>query len=118
MVNGLFLSLNQMKCVACRKGEPILTDAEIIELRPQVPEWQVIEQDNVKMLERVFKFENFSEALRFTNKVGEIAETEGHHPSITTDWGRVTVKWWTHKIRGLHRNDFIMATKTDQLYKP
>jgi len=118
MVGELFLSLNQMKCVACRKGEPILTDAEIIELRPQVPEWQVIEADNVKMLERVFKFENFSEALRFTNKVGEIAEAEGHHPSITTDWGRVTVKWWTHKIKGLHRNDFIMAAKTDQLYKP
>jgi len=95
-----------------------VTNAEIIELRPQVLEWQIIEQDNIKMLERVFKFENFSEALRFTNKIGEIAEAEGHHPSIRTDWGRVTVKWWTHKIRGLHRNDFIMASKTDQLYKP
>ncbi len=107
-----------MRCVACRKGEPTVTNAEIIELRPQVLEWQIIEQDNIKMLERVFKFENFSEALRFTNKIGEIAEAEGHHPSIRTDWGRVTVKWWTHKIRGLHRNDFIMASKTDQLYKP
>jgi len=107
-----------MKCVACRKGEPTVTNAEITELHPQVPEWQIIEQDNIKMLERVFKFENFSEALRFTNKVGEIAEAEGHHPSIRTDWGRVTVKWWTHKIRGLHQNDFIMAAKTDQLYKP
>jgi len=112
------LSLNQMKCVACRKGEPIVTDAEITELYPQVPEWQIIEADNIKMLERVFRFENFSEALRFTNKVGAIAEAEGHHPAITTEWGRVTVKWWTHKIRGLHRNDFIMASKTDQLYKP
>jgi 4a-hydroxytetrahydrobiopterin dehydratase len=107
-----------MKCVACRKGEPIVTNDEIAELHPQVSEWQIIEADNVKMLERVFKFENFSEALRFTNKVGEIAEAEGHHPSIITDWGRVTVKWWTHKIKGLHRNDFIMAAKTDQLYKP
>ncbi len=107
-----------MKCVACRKGEPIVTDAEITELYPQVPEWQIIEADNIKMLERVFRFENFSEALRFTNKVGAIAEAEGHHPAITTEWGRVTVKWWTHKIRGLHRNDFIMAAKTDQLYKP
>ncbi|HYW00291.1 MAG TPA: 4a-hydroxytetrahydrobiopterin dehydratase [Candidatus Acidoferrum sp.] len=112
------MSLNQMKCVACRKGEPIATNAEITELHPQVPEWQIIEADSVKMLERVFKFENFSEALRFTNKVGEIAEAEGHHPSITTEWGRVKVKWWTHKIKGLHRNDFIMAAKTDQLYKP
>jgi len=105
-----------MKCVACRKGEPIATNVEITELHPQVSEWQIIEQDNIKMLERVFKFENFSEALRFTNKVGEIAEAEGHHPSITTEWGRVTVRWWTHKIKGLHRNDFIMAAKTDQLY--
>ncbi len=112
------MSLNQMKCVACRKGEPTVTNAEIVELRPQVPEWQIIEADNVKMLERVFKFENFSEALNFTNKVGEIAEAEGHHPAIITEWGRVTVRWWTHKIRGLHRNDFIMAAKTDQLYKP
>ena len=112
------MSLSQMKCVACRKGEPTVTNAEIIELHPQVPDWQIIEADKVKMLERAFKFENFSEALRFTNKVGEIAEIEGHHPSIITDWGRVTVKWWTHKIRGLHRNDFIMAAKTDQLYKP
>ena len=96
----------------------MVTDAEIIELHSQVPDWQIVEVDNVKMLERVFKFKNFSEALRFTNKVGEIAEAEGHHPSIITDWGRVTVKWWTHKIRGLHRNDFIMAAKTDQLYKP
>jgi 4a-hydroxytetrahydrobiopterin dehydratase len=106
-----------MKCVACRKGEPIATNAETTELHPQVPEWQIIKVDNVKMLERMFKFENFSEALRFTNKVGEIAEAEGHYPSIITDWGRVTVKWWTHKIRGLHRNNFIMAAKTDQLYK-
>ena len=105
-----------MKCVACNKGEPRVTNDEITELQPQVPDWQIIEQDNIKMLERVFKFKNFSEALNFTNKVGEIAETEGHHPSIRTDWGRVAVKWWTHKIRGVHRNDFIMAAKTDQLH--
>ena len=112
------LSLNQMKCAACRKGEPTVTNAEVTELHPQVPDWRIVEADNIKMLERVFKFENFSEALNFTNKVGEIAEAEGHHPSITTDWGKVAVRWWTHKIKGLHRNDFIMAAKTDQLYKP
>jgi 4a-hydroxytetrahydrobiopterin dehydratase len=63
---------------------------------------------------RVYK--NFVEALHFTNKVGELAETEGHHPSLLTEWGKVTVTWWTHKINGLHRNDFIMAAKTDELY--
>jgi len=108
--------LTRMKCVACRKGEPTLTDSEIAELRPQVSQWQVVEIDSIKRLERVFKFENFAQALAFTNKVGEIAEAEGHHPVLLTEWGRVTVTWWTHKIKGLHRNDFIMAAKTDQLY--
>ncbi len=105
-----------MKCVACRKGEPTVTDAEIAELHSQVPDWQVTERDSIKRLERVFKFESFAQALAFTNRVGEVAETEGHHPVLVTEWGRVTLSWWTHKIKGLHRNDFIMAAKTDQLY--
>lgn len=108
-------TLTQMKCVACRKGEPTVTDAEIAELHPQIPEWQIVEREEIKRLERVFKFENFVQALAFTNKVGEIAEAEGHHPALLTEWGKVTVTWWTHKIKGLHRNDFIMAAKTDQL---
>jgi 4a-hydroxytetrahydrobiopterin dehydratase len=107
--------LTEMKCVPCRGGEPTLTSAEIPQLSPQVPQWRVIEIDSIKRLERVFKFKNFVDALAFTNKVGEIAEAEGHHPSLLTEWGKVTVTWWTHKIRGLHRNDFIMAAKTDQL---
>ncbi|MFQ5940912.1 MAG: 4a-hydroxytetrahydrobiopterin dehydratase [Nitrososphaerales archaeon] len=105
-----------MKCVACRKGEPTVTDTEIAELHPQVPEWQIVEKDGIKRLERPFKFENFGEALAFTNKVGELADTETHHPALLAEWGKVTVHWWTHKIKGLHRNDFIMAAKTDQLY--
>jgi 4a-hydroxytetrahydrobiopterin dehydratase len=110
------MQLVQMKCVACRGGEPTLIDSEIVELHPQVPFWPVIEKDGIKRIERTFKFENFSEALTFTNKVGEVAESEGHHPAILTEWGRVTVTWWTHKIKGLHRNDFIMAAKTDWTY--
>ena len=108
-------TLTQMKCVACRKGEPTVTDAEIAELHHQVADWQIVEREGIKRLERVFKFENFVQALAFTNKVGEIAEAEGHHPALLTEWGKVTVTWWTHKIKGLHRNDFIMAAKTDQL---
>ena len=107
--------LSQLKCVACRGGEPTLTDAELAELHPQVSDWQVIEVDGVKRLQRVFKLKNFIEAVAFTNKVGMIAEKEDHHPLIITEWGRVTVQWWTHKIRGLHKNDFIMAAKTDEL---
>ena len=108
-------TLEGMRCVACRKGEPTVTDEEIAEFQPQVPEWQVVERDSIKRLERVFKFPNFASALAFTNRVGELAEEEGHHPAILTEWGRVTVTWWTHKIKGLHRNDFIMAAKADRL---
>jgi 4a-hydroxytetrahydrobiopterin dehydratase len=108
--------LSEMKCTACRGGEPTLTEAEISELRPRVPEWQVVEREGIKRLERVFGFRNFAEALAFTDRVGEQAEEEGHHPALLTEWGRVTVTWWTHKIGGLHQNDFIMAAKTDELY--
>jgi 4a-hydroxytetrahydrobiopterin dehydratase len=108
--------LHQMKCVACRGGEPVLTDEEIAGLQPEVPEWQVKEVDGVKRLERVFKVKNFIEAIALTNKIGLIAEKEEHHPLIVTEYGRVTVDWWTHKIKGLHQNDFIMAAKTDQLF--
>src|SRR5215218_4591288 len=108
-------SLVQERCVACRRDAPTLTDAEVAELHPQVPEWEVIEVDGVKRLQRVFSFSNFAEALDFTNEVGALAEVEGHHPALLTEWGRTTVTWWTHKIRGLHRNDFIMGAKTDEL---
>ena len=62
-------------------------------------------------------FGNFVDALAFTNRVGQIAEEEDHHPALLTEWGKVTVSWWTHKIRGLHRNDLIMGAKTDELYE-
>jgi 4a-hydroxytetrahydrobiopterin dehydratase len=108
--------LTQMKCVACRGGEPPVTEAEIAEFRPQVAGWNIIEVDGIKRLQQAFPFDNFVHALAFTNKVGELAEEEEHHPALLTEWGKVTVTWWTHKIRGLHRNDFIMAAKTDQAY--
>jgi 4a-hydroxytetrahydrobiopterin dehydratase len=109
--------LTQMVCVACRKGEPTVTEAEMAEFQSQVSQWRVVEIDGIKRLERVFTFHTFVEALAFTNKVGEIAEAAGHHPALLTEWGRTTVTWWTHKIGGLHRNDYIMAAKTDQLYE-
>jgi 4a-hydroxytetrahydrobiopterin dehydratase len=109
-------TLVQEKCEACRKGAPTVTDSEIAELKPQIPEWVLLTRDDIPRLERVFRFNDFTQALAFTVKVGELAESEEHHPAILTEWGRVTVTWWTHKIRGLHRNDFIMAAKTDELY--
>jgi 4a-hydroxytetrahydrobiopterin dehydratase len=105
-----------MTCVACRRDAPTVTDAEIAELHPQVSEWEIVELDEIKRLRRVFAFADFAGALAFTREVGELAEAEGHHPALLTEWGRTTVMWWTHKIKGLHRNDFIMAAKTDDLY--
>ena len=111
------MSLDEMKCVPCRGGMPPLTGAEIDQYYRQLQSWSVAEKGGVKRLEKSFKFSDFAEALAFTNKVGEIAEKEGHHPDILTEWGRVTVSWWTHKIGGLHKNDFIMAAKTDALFQ-
>jgi 4a-hydroxytetrahydrobiopterin dehydratase len=108
-------TLTAMKCTACRVGEPTVTDAEIAQYHPLVSEWQIVERDSVRRLRRVFKVKDFVAALALTNAIGEVAEAEGHHPAILTEWGRVTVEWWTHKIKGLHRNDFIMAAKTDAL---
>jgi len=107
--------LSSEKCTACRRDSPRVTDADIRELKPQIAEWTLIERDGIPRLERVFRFTNFAQALAFTNLVGALAEEEGHHPAILTEWGRVTVTLWTHKIRGLHRNDFIMAAKIDSL---
>ncbi len=109
--------LTEMQCVACRPDSPRVTDKEIAEFKPQVPDWQIVERDGEKRLERVFTFKNFAEALAFTNRVGELAESEQHHPAILTEWGKATIDWWTHTIRGLHRNDFIMAARTDALYR-
>lgn len=108
-------SLANEKCVACRRDAPQVTDAELQALRPEVPDWQVVEREGIPRLERVFRFPDFARALAFTMSVGALGEIEGHHPALLTEWGRVTVSWWTHKIRGLHRNDFVMAAKTDAL---
>jgi 4a-hydroxytetrahydrobiopterin dehydratase len=110
-------SLTQLKCVACRADSPRVTAEEMAEFKLQIPDWQVLDRNGIPQLERAYKFKNFAAALVFTNQVGELAEAEGHHPAILTEWGKVTVTWWTHKIKGLHRNDFIMAAKTDQLYE-
>lgn len=107
--------LAQMACEVCRVGSPTLTEEEIAHFQPQVPEWKVTEVDGEKRLERSFKFRNFAQALAFTNQVGEAAEQNDHHPLVCTEWGRVTVSWWTHKIGGLHQNDFVMAARTDRL---
>lgn len=109
--------LANLKCIPCSGEEPPLTSFEIKTQSLAVPDWQVVDQDGMPQLKRTFKFKNFARALAFTNQVGEIAEQQDHHPAILTEWGKVTVTWWTHKIKGLHQNDFIMAAKTNQLYE-
>jgi 4a-hydroxytetrahydrobiopterin dehydratase len=108
--------LVKMKCVACRADSPRVSETETAQLKPQIPDWQIVERDGIPQLERSFKFKDFRQALEFANRVGELAETNGHHPVIVLEWGKVTVTWWTHAIRGLHRNDFIMSAKTDAAY--
>lgn len=103
------------RCTACRKDSPQLTDAELADLLPEIPEWTLTEVEGVPRLERSFRFPDFARALAFTNAVGAAAEAEDHHPQLTTAWGRVTVTWWTHAIKGLHRNDVIMAARTDAI---
>jgi 4a-hydroxytetrahydrobiopterin dehydratase len=106
--------LADQKCEACQRGAPTATAEETEEHMRELPGWSIVEREGIPRLERVFTFGDFASALAFTNRVGSIAEREGHHPALLTEWGRVTVTWWTHKIRGLHRNDFVMAAKTDR----
>jgi len=110
------VKLTDLHCEACEGGLPGLSVAEIDALLPEVPGWQVMKRGDVKRLERMFRFEDFVQAMEFTMAVGELAETERHHPTLLVEWGRVVVTWWTHSIGGLHQNDFIMAAKTDRLY--
>jgi 4a-hydroxytetrahydrobiopterin dehydratase len=115
MVDAVDEMLVSQKCEACRRDSPRVTPEEVTALKPQIPDWSLVSPDGVDRLERTFKVKDFATALAFTNRVGELAEAEGHHPMLVTEWGRVGVSWWTHKIRGLHRNDFIMAAKTDEI---
>ncbi|WP_148896265.1 4a-hydroxytetrahydrobiopterin dehydratase [Geothermobacter ehrlichii] len=109
------IDLSQATCEVCRAGAPPVTEEEAATYLSGLPDWEIVTIDGVDRLRRSFRFKNFAEALAFTHAVGQLAEEAGHHPAILTEWGRVTVSWWTHKIGGLHRNDFIMAAKTDRL---
>ena len=111
------VALHQLNCVSCRSGEPCLLEPEIYRLQQYVPEWHVKEVDRIKRLERVFRFKDFDQSVQFTNKIAELAKKENHHPQINVDYGTVTLTLWTHKVRGLHQNDFILAAKIDQLSK-
>ncbi len=108
--------LSQMNIVSDKSAVKALTAEEIARYHKDLPDWEVKEEEGEPRLKRVFRFKNFAQSLDFTNRVGAIAEQYDHHPALLTEWGKVTVSWWTHTLRGLHQNDFIMAAKTDALY--
>jgi 4a-hydroxytetrahydrobiopterin dehydratase len=109
-------ALDELNCVRPSVNTPTLTEAEIETYLAQIPTWKIMEQDGEKRIQREYKFKDFLQALRFTDKIGALAEQQDHHPALLTEWGKVTVTWWTHRIKGLHLNDFIMAAKTDRAY--
>ncbi len=115
MSNKLSQQLSQQTCIPCSGSLPPATPAEIAEYAQALPDWQVISSEGISQIQRQYGFANFEQALAFTNQVGAIAEAAGHHPALLTEWGKVTVTWWTHAIKGLHQNDFIMAAKTDEV---
>ncbi|RUR30518.1 4a-hydroxytetrahydrobiopterin dehydratase [Vreelandella nanhaiensis] len=102
-------------CKPCHKNAPSVNESERQAYLAQLPEWRIVEHDGIMKLSRSFSFRDFANALAFTQRVGEIAEQAGHHPAITTEWGKTTVMWWTHQINGLHLNDFILAARTDEV---
>ena len=109
--------LGQLNCEVCHADATKISDEELKQLMQEIPHWAVIVVDGVMQLTREFKFRNFEQAMAFSNRVGEQAEAANHHPAILTEWGRVTVTWWTHTIHGLHKNDLILAARTDEVYE-
>ncbi len=105
------MKLTERECEACGPNSEPVRDPK--PLLAELPEWRVETHDGIPRLTRTFAFKNFAEALAFTNRVGSLAEAVDHHPALLTEWGRVTVSWWTHSIGGLHLNDFILAARTD-----
>ena len=109
-------NLLESSCEACREDAPRVTQEEINEYKPQIPAWQIQIIDGIDRLICAFSFDSYLAGLDFVSKIANLAEEEDHHPEITLEWGKVTVSWWSHKIKGLHKNDFIAAAKTDSLF--
>lgn len=109
--------LSKETCEACRADAPLLSEAEVLELMPEVDGWAVINEESQQRLHRVFKFKNFEQALAAAQRVGEYADQVDHHPRLIIEWGSLAVTWWSHKIGGLHRNDFICAARSSELVK-
>ncbi len=108
-------TLSQESCEACRADAPRISDDDLKILMPKIPDWTPVVVDGILQIQREYPFKNFKGAMAFSNQVGELAEEAGHHPAILTEWGKVTITWWSHSVKGLHKNDLIMAARCDEL---
>lgn len=108
--------LKEHSCEACSPNVPKATEEEKQQLHKSVPDWEILNIDGEEQLYKVYKLKNFVKALEFTNKIGDLAEAENHHPVIVLEYGKVAVSWWSHEIGGLHKNDFILAARTDAAF--
>ena len=106
-------ALADKTCVPCRGEVPALKGEQLHAFSHQLPNWNVVNEHHIS---RTFKFPDFRKALEFVNRVGEVAEQQGHHPDILLAWGKAEITLWTHKVDGLSESDFIMAAKIDALY--
>ncbi|WFE71699.1 4a-hydroxytetrahydrobiopterin dehydratase [Halomonas sp. M1] len=107
--------LSQTSCEPCGGNAEPLSPQACQQHLQALPEWQIVKHDGIMKLTKLFSFRNFADALAFTQRVGDLAEQAGHHPVIVTQWGSTTVTWWSHEIKGLHINDFILAARTDEV---
>lgn len=110
--------LSQQRCEACNSQSIALTEAEITRWLTMLSGWTLADKDGVLQLCKIYRSRDFATALIFTRQVGALAEENDHHPAILLEWGKVEIRWWTHAVKGLHINDFILAAKTDNLILP
>ena len=106
--------LSSQSCEACQIDAPKVPQDQIQILLSEINDWVLIEEP-INKIQKVFSFKSYKDSVDFSNKVASLADDEDHHPQIVLEWGKVTVIWWSHKIEGLHKNDFICAAKTDKL---
>lgn len=108
--------LNMMHCIKVTKQTPVITSKDMTQYQAQLPGWKVRIKEGEQRLVKKFAFKDFKQAITFTDKIGALANEEDHHPAILTEWGSVTLVWWTHAVHGLSINDAIMAAKSDKMY--
>lgn len=109
-------ALSELTCEACTEGTKLLTSKEIASLILEISEWEVILDSGMQKLKRQFPTKTYQKSISFTNAVATLADSLNHHPEIVLEYSSVTVLWWSHNIKGLHKNDFIMAAKTSNLF--